>query len=519
MKCFWATVLVLSGMFGTAAAVAPVATSPLLTPQQAERLGLVRPWYVHVDVDPSRGVARQATLHTSRTRYFTVYRVNYQGRELHFSERQVGPAGLPIGPDEALRLAEVKVRELAERGYEATLDEQQIPESTLYVQTNLGVLHAIDAHTGRTQWSTRVGKPFFPTIAPAANDQQVVACSGSELIWLDRGSGEIFYRRMAAKVPFGDLGISRNFAFLPTLDGTVEAYRHVDQYARTPWRLTSMGRSDGVLVTEERVAWITDRGVVYVGHSDRTGILFDVRLEGRGIGSPVLIRPGVLVLATANGFVYGLDEREGTMQWRFTTGGEISQTPLAVDGQVFVATLDDGVYALDGPSGLLQWHSRQMDIPAAVSENRLYGQSQQGELVCLDRSTGRSVASVFAPAIDLAVPNVQTDRLLVGSKQGLIQCLHAPHNSLPRVYLPRQAEPQPVDGPPAADAPPSPPPPAPQQPDAAEPDTGDFDPFDFSDPFDEFGGEQPPAAEGEPPAGEADPDLFEDPFAGLGSDS
>jgi hypothetical protein len=496
MKHF--SLILLGGLALGLAVPAHAQRDPLPDPGLTDSVGLVRSWFIHVNVDRQRAAARQTRLHTSRTRYFTVYRVNYQGRGVEFSERQVGPDGQPIGRAEAKRLADIKVFELTERGYQPQVETVEIPESTVYVQTNLGVLHAIDAHTGRTLWSRAVGRPFFPTVAPAANDTMVVTCTGSQLVWLDAQTGRTIYERPAAKIPFGNLAISSQFVFLPTLDGTMEVYRHTDQYARTPWRLHSEGVTrSAALVNDDYVAWLTDRGMLYVVLPERTGVLYDVQIDGPGVGSPILIAPGILGLATAHGDVYALDDRNGSLIWRFSTGSDILHTPLAVDGTVFVSTRTQGLYALNGEDGRQLWRTMDMDRALAVNQDFVYGTSTGGQLVRVSRDTGEEQGRVYLPEMELAIANTQTDRLFVGSRSGLLQCMHDVSLAFPLVYAERK---EPADMPPPPPVTPTAPPPR-QQPEPAEADQP-VNPFEQLEPFGAPPTTGPPSPFDQPAPGE-----------------
>ena len=65
-----------------------------------------------------------------------------------------------------------------------------IPEISIYVMTDGGVVHAIDAQTGRTRWYTRVGNPSYPCEAPGANDHFVAVLNGSTIYTLKAENGE-----------------------------------------------------------------------------------------------------------------------------------------------------------------------------------------------------------------------------------------------------------------------------------------------------------------------------------------
>ena len=70
---------------------------------------------------------------------------------------------------------------------------------TLFALTDRGGLHAIDAETGRTHWTTQAGRPEHPSLAPAANDKYVAVVNGSRIYIIDRVTGRAVWDR-----PLGD---------------------------------------------------------------------------------------------------------------------------------------------------------------------------------------------------------------------------------------------------------------------------------------------------------------------------
>ena len=75
---------------------------------------------------------------------------------------------------------------------------------TLFVQTTLGGVQAIDAETGFSHWTVFVGKAEYETEAAGANDEYVGVTNGGNLYVLDRATGRLVAERRlgnAAKAP------------------------------------------------------------------------------------------------------------------------------------------------------------------------------------------------------------------------------------------------------------------------------------------------------------------------------
>ena len=73
----------------------------------------------------------------------------------------------------------------------------------LFVLTSAGVVQAMDANTGATKWITRIGKPDYPSLGPAANEHLVGVMNGSTLYLLDRATGGIMAQRRVGGPPGG----------------------------------------------------------------------------------------------------------------------------------------------------------------------------------------------------------------------------------------------------------------------------------------------------------------------------
>ena len=91
------------------------------------------------------------------------------------SDRDLDNNGIPIGSKAAAEMADERIRQLKRLRRPPTHDVQELPETTLFVQTNRGVVQAIDAQTGQTLWVSDVGNRNYLAMAPAASDSCVAA--------------------------------------------------------------------------------------------------------------------------------------------------------------------------------------------------------------------------------------------------------------------------------------------------------------------------------------------------------
>ena len=449
-------------------------------------------------------------------------------------------------------------------------------DGVLYLQTDRAQVHAMDAETGQSLWVRRAGNPAYATLPIGVNDEMVAVVNGSTLYVLNRYNGKLIWQTRLEHVPGGGVTMSQQRVYVPMIDGIIASYRldpdpqrrlrervvredpaladlPLDQpdeemvvddgadsaaerarldafrlpqeYIR-PLTTHSYGRAwVPPLVTrqntaEEFVAWATDRGMMFVGHIDRSAdrrfrVVF--RLDTHGVISapPTLLPPdpdivgdsGVIFAVSYDGTVYAMRERDGSELWQFPTGEPIAVPAVVVARRVYATTRLGGMYCLDARTGEQQWWAPQIADFVASSGNRIYVSDRQGRLIVLRADTGARIDVLPVDPKMLKYRNDQTDRIYLASASGLVQCLREIEHDEPVRHRPPgqivEVEAEPVvrerddRGPAAPPAPAAPAPAAPPPPPAPAPPPPPADPFGAM-PDDPFGPEPP--------------DPFEDPF-------
>jgi outer membrane protein assembly factor BamB len=192
---------------------------------------------------------------------------------------------------------------------------------------------------------------------------------------------------------------------------------------------------------------IAANGTIYVGSDDdnlyslegKTGkVLWKYRVgtcqQTVGIGpeatrcdvdaGPTIGPDGALY--TGGDGIYAINPN-GTLRWRFSTGGHVSSSPaLAADGSVYAGSQDNSVYAV-GPDGRRLWEFRARDdvesspaieedgtIYIGSDDNRLYALSPQGQMLWAF-TTGDDIRA--SPAIG------RDGTIYIGSYDGLLYAI------------------------------------------------------------------------------------------------
>jgi outer membrane protein assembly factor BamB len=386
----------------------------------------------------------------------------------------------------------------------------------MYVTSERGIVHALDGETGRTLWTTAIGSPQHPTTAAGANDNFVAALNGSQLYMMNSSDGSVVWNRFTVSAPGAGPALSDTLAFVPMINGQIEAY-FVDDSKSLAGVFKSFGRVMHQPVASSRsVGWSTDRGYVYVGDANLFDMRFRVEAKDTIDSPPAFLAPDLVFATSLDGYIYCFTEMRGTILWRFTTGEPISHQPVALVDTVYAITDRGNMYAINVEGGTEKWVAAGIKRYLSGNQNRLYCIDTAGNLAILNADSGSVIGTLPAHALDLQVLNVQTDRILVGTRGGLLQCLRETGSYWPVVHYGELKQKKPAAQP-RGDKP------------AAEGDKPAADPFaapPAADPFaappagaDPFAAPRPgapaaPAAPAAPPAADpfAPPAAGADPF-------
>lgn len=503
----WAVLLLLVPGF----ALAQVSPQGLLSEEGARRAGLERMWFTQLELDTGRGRVAGLIQHVSATQKQTIFEIVVDGRSHIFSERDLDAFGQSVGIEGARQRAEEKLAELVARLTEASggtppaddqlpkIVEHVVPQITLYATSESGIVHAIDGETGTTLWTAGIGRPELTTSVAGASDKYVAALNGSTIYCLYASDGAIAWQRMVSGAPLTGPAVSDELVFVVVANGTMESFR-VDDPRIPSASFRSFGTPTSQPVIFRRsVAWSTDRGHVYIGQSHDGQMAFRVEAKDSIRSSPAFLPPDKIVATSLDGYIYAVHETRQGILWRFSTGEPIIHQPVCLHDTVYAITQGGGLYALD-QDGIERWVTGGIRGFISGNARRLYCTDVAGSIVVIDASSGSRVSSILAPALDLRMINQETDRLIVGTSSGMIQCFREIGARWPEVRILRQpplAKDKKEKGKQEETAP------------GATPPVDPFNPAPAG--VDPFGGGAAPAAGGAPPAAEPAP-AGADPF-------
>lgn len=298
-----------------------------------------------------------------------------------------------------------------------------LADDQLLILTSAGVVQAMDAHTGHTDWIAPIGNPDHPSLGPAASRGLVALVNGSTLHVLDRRNGRPIAQWRLGGAPGAGPALTRHFAFVPLVSGRMEAYP-LNEDSRQPWFYQSFGRTLVTpLATDNNVVWTTDTGYLYVANASVPTVRFRLETPSEFLAPPAS-RGQMIYAISLFGELYAVDGRTGSRRWRYATGYPTDRAPAVVGNQVFVSSGRPALHCVDAATGIGYWEADNVVQFAAASKKHVYGVDPYGTIVLLDRSTGDVVGRIPTRGSINALVNDQTDRLYLLSGNGLVQCLH-----------------------------------------------------------------------------------------------
>ncbi len=351
-----------------------------------------------------------------------------------------------LGLEKAREKAKTVVQRYVRLGRQATVEEIDQPLTYLVSSSRDGGVEARNAETGELYWSTSVGNSKLPTFGPGVNDSFVALSNGNELYVLDLATGLLLGKRRMVESASAIPRPVDYLIYVPGVGGTLTAYEASNLEAEpVTMRFTGTLTAQVVPSIDGRyVAW-PEKNNMYVAQAGRRFSQW-YRLESSSPlrGSPQATRNG-FVIASTSGMVYrtSLAQRNSLM-WKENLALQISR-PLWVTDDLIMAISDNGTCVAmqeandpvtNTTIGKVKWIAETIGIQRilSVTKSRIYAQLNGGQLVAIDRATGKKIAMInrnFAEGL----PNSVNDRILLQSETGSILCLREPEAIYPVINV------------------------------------------------------------------------------------
>ena len=273
-----------------------------------------------------------------------------------------------------------------------------VANGLVYMGGYVGIVYAIDAARGVEVWRYDIGSTVAAGIA--VDDGTVfVGSSNGKISALDAGNGTLKWEFPSKNQVWATPAVADGIVYFGSLDHNLYAL-----YATNGAEKWIFPTGGGIASTPLLVD-----GVVYIGSFDKkfyalyadTGTpkwVFDK--AGNWFWSEALYGNGTIYTVCLDHHVYALDAGNGTMVWSkpFETSSLVKSSPVISGGVLVVASEDGKVYGLDLKTGQEKWPNIDLETkvlaPLYTDGEKVYINAESNRLYALDGETGRQNWSV-----------------------------------------------------------------------------------------------------------------------------
>lgn len=228
-----------------------------------------------------------------------------------------------------------------------------IDDKIVYIGDNQGTMSAYDLQNGNTLWSNKTGKNFIETrplikdnlLIYGAWDQHLYAVNKltGETVWQWKCTKPSMHYSPAAVWPVANdklIFVTTPERFLYAIDletgktvGThkTDSVRETVALSKDHKRVYSKTMNDAVIcLTPDanlQPIWRCDLGYGY----------------DHAASMPIELENGCLVVVTKNGFLGGINAKDGKTLWKYKIGNTLINTPVATSKNTFAYTTLDGL--------------------------------------------------------------------------------------------------------------------------------------------------------------------------------
>lgn len=388
---------------------------------------LARMWSVQVETDVRFGGLAAITAYVSPSRSTTLYHVA-SGDELlvTVSELELDAFGRPLGIEGAKTKAEQELARLkaADPNLSAEVTKRVVPHVTLYCIAESGLVTALDAETGATLWSRQFGSNNNPPYHPGVNDKYLAIANGTNVFVVDSLTGDLLYQSPLSSLPGAGPAVSDEVVHIPLANGFLESHylrQPEERVSRVMYRFRSIGQLDvQPIVLGSTIAWPSTRGYLYVGDANHNAVRYRLECRDEIRAKPAFGAGNRILVGSMDGNLYCLQERSGNLDWRFTTGEPIIESPFVIDNDVFIVNEFGGLYSIDLTNGQERWWTPNITRVVAASPTRVYGIGDLGRVYVIDRATGGLVGTLPLLGDHVSFVNTFTDRIYMATEGGRV---------------------------------------------------------------------------------------------------
>ncbi len=301
-----------------------------------------------------------------------------------------------------------------------------VTAKTIYVGVYDNNVYAISRAEGKFLWKFPAKGGFAASPVGEGNniyigseDNNFYALNGENgrLIWTYETGGPI---RCTARISQGHIFVGSDDTHLHAIN---------QQTGRRAWQYEAIApirTRPAILEKESRVFFGCEAGEFYA--VDFSGTLKWRQRAKRAITSSPAISEGLVIVGSADVFVYGLETATGWPVWKTRTQKPIVSSPAVTNKAAYVGSADGNLYALDLRSGKVLWKFETGDQVAsnpAIYKSAIYFGSVDGYVYCVEMNNGKLRWKFKTGGAVISSPAVVDDIVFIGSTDKNLYALPA----------------------------------------------------------------------------------------------
>ena len=266
-----------------------------------------------------------------------------------------------------------------------------ISGGTVFVGGHAKRLHAIDQKSGKLKWEFAVGG-WVRATPSVVDDTVYFGADDNKFYALDANSGEKKW-----EYELGDGGeqssptILEGIVYFGAFDHWVYALQA--DSGKLIWKFDAEASMlSSPLLTDDSLFIGTYQGKFFRVDRKTGKKVWEFKENDTPIFSSPVANREVVIFTSYDHHVYGVNIKDGSVAWKYKTGGQIFSSPTMIGETVYVGSNDNQLYALNSADGSLNWKADlggAVFSSPAVTEGSIYVGSSDGHLYALDRSDGQ----------------------------------------------------------------------------------------------------------------------------------
>lgn len=341
-------------------------------------------------------------------------------------------ADAPIGSRDLDRLGYTKQWELQLDIGRGAVKQAYLLDDTLYVVTDEGDVHAIQAGVGLSRWSQNLTSSVYPIYAPShffgAGDRPlVVFATGPRTVIIDRYAGDIVADMPLNKAIAGAAVADAENLYFGSNDGHFYAMIWSDPRSSTAvfrWRVIAGGpvTASPVLVNEGKdVVFASQGGSVYNCTTGFKILNWSYATEGP-IVCDFVAQPSGTYVASTDRSLYKLETASGALRWRARFHEPLQNAPVVSGETVLQPTAREGLVALNDDNGERLWNVADADGFLCRNLDQFVLSSGKTGLLVVDAESGEQQSSLTMTGSVIGVPNHEDDAVYLVTPRGSVMC-------------------------------------------------------------------------------------------------